>query len=106
MIVYFGVFNIAAFPAFFVLGPYVAKHSLGGPKAWALILIGGSMGAVLGGLLAIRSRPKRPVFAGTLATTLIASALLTLGSTLVVLAVPSVRNLRTDDLVVRPAPAA
>lgn len=70
MIVYFGVFNIAAFPAFFVLGPYVAKHSLGGASAWAVILIGGSIGAVLGGLLALRARPKRPVFAGTLACSL------------------------------------
>jgi len=47
-----------------------------------------------------------PLAAGIgIRTTLIASALLTLGSTLVVLAVPTVRNLRADDLVVQPVPA-
>ena len=46
-----------------------------------------------------------PLAAGIgIRTTLIASALLTLGSTLVVLAVPTVRNLRADDLVVQPVP--
>src|SRR5439155_23557060 len=33
-IVYWGAYNITAFPAFLVLGPYVAKHSLGGASAW------------------------------------------------------------------------
>jgi MFS family permease len=186
MIVYFGVFNIAAFPAFFVLGPYVARQSLGGASAWGVILTGGSIGAVLGGLLAIRARPLRPVWAGTAAcafralptallalhspvlliaaalliasggltwgdslwhtvlqqripeaaisrvsaidwtgtlvlnpigyaimgplaaaigvrATLYASALLTLGSTLIVLAVPSVRAVRSDDGDLEPA---
>ena len=47
-----------------------------------------------------------PLAAGIgIRTTLIASALLTLGSALVVLAVPSVRNLRADDLVGQPVPA-
>jgi MFS family permease len=186
MIVYFGVFNIAAFPAFLVLGPYVAKQSLGGASAWGVILTGGSIGAVLGGLLAIRARPRRPVWSGTAAcafralptallalhgpvpliaaalllssggitwgdslwhtvlqqripesaisrvsaidwtgtlvlnpisyaiigplsgaigirATLYASALLTLGSTLFVLALPSVRAVRSDDSELEPA---
>jgi MFS family permease len=61
MIVYFGFFNVAAFPAFFVLGPYIAKHSLGGASAWATILTAGAIGSVAGGLLSLRARPRRPL---------------------------------------------
>jgi MFS family permease len=61
MIVYFGFFNLAAYPAFFVLGPYVAKHSLGGASAWAIILTAGAVGSVVGGLLSLRARPRRPL---------------------------------------------
>jgi predicted MFS family arabinose efflux permease len=61
MIVYFGFFNVAAFPAFFVLGPYIAKHSLSGASAWATILTAGAIGSVAGGLLSLRARPRRPL---------------------------------------------
>jgi MFS family permease len=67
MILYFGVFNILVFPPFLVLGPYVAKHSLGGPGAWAAILTGGSAGFVAGSLLAIRVGSSRPLFWGEIA---------------------------------------
>jgi MFS family permease len=72
MILYFGVFNVVAFPAFSVLGPYLAKHSLGGASAWATILTGGAIGAVLGGLLALRVQPSRPLLTGELACLLVA----------------------------------
>lgn len=62
-IVYFGLFNLAATPAFFVLGPYVARHSLGGSTAWATILAAGGVGSVAGGLVALRWQPARPLAA-------------------------------------------
>ncbi len=61
-IIYWGAFNIAAFPAFRVLGPYVAKHSLGGASAWAAILTVGGIGALAGGIVGLRTRPARPLF--------------------------------------------
>jgi hypothetical protein len=56
-----GVANMCAQP-FFVLGALVSKESLGGPKAWALILSSFSVGNLLGGLAALRLRPRRPFF--------------------------------------------
>jgi MFS family permease len=56
--------------AFYVLGPVVSKQSLGGAGAWALILSAGSVGAFLGGLLVLRVRPRRPIFAGICACAL------------------------------------
>jgi MFS family permease len=67
MIAYFGVFNILVWPPFAVLGPYVAKHSLGGPGAWAAILTGGAAGFVAGSLVAIRVGASRPLLWGELA---------------------------------------
>lgn len=46
---------------FRVLGPLVAKHSLGGASAWAAIVACGGAGAVLGGAVAMRYRPRRPL---------------------------------------------
>jgi hypothetical protein len=105
MILYFGLFNILAFPAVGVLGPYVAKHSLGGAGAWAVILTAGSVGFLIGGTVALRVGSTRPLLYGDLvgpvaaiigiSTTLIGAGILTAIATLAVIAVPSVRNLRT-----------
>ena len=43
----------------FVIGPAIAKESLGGSTAWAIILTGEGAGALLGGVAAIRWRPRR-----------------------------------------------
>ena len=50
-----------------VLGPEVAERTLGGAGAWAAILSAGGAGAVLGGIVALRYRPRRPLFASVLA---------------------------------------
>jgi predicted MFS family arabinose efflux permease len=63
VVAYFGVFQLTYFPALLVLGPYVAKHELGGPKAWGTILAVESAGALLGGILALRLRFSRPLLA-------------------------------------------
>ncbi len=46
---------------YFVLGPLVAREDLGGAKAWGLILTAGAVGGVIGGIVAYRIRPRRPV---------------------------------------------
>jgi MFS family permease len=65
-IVFFGIGNFA-FAAYFVLGPIVAKHDLGGAPAWAALTIAFSIGALLGSLIAIRIRPKKPLAASCMA---------------------------------------
>jgi MFS family permease len=46
---------------FFVLGPIIADEELGGAAAWGGILTGGAIGGLLGGVIAYRLRPKRPI---------------------------------------------
>jgi MFS family permease len=57
----FGLFQLTYFPALTVLGPVVAKEQLGGAAAWGTILAVQSVGAVLGGLVALRIRVNRPL---------------------------------------------
>ena len=55
------------FAAFLVLGPIVAKQHLGGASAWGLIGAALGAGAVLGGLIALRIKPSRPLILANLA---------------------------------------
>ncbi|MFF4697181.1 MFS transporter [Streptomyces chattanoogensis] len=50
-----------------VLGPAIAIHSLGGEGIWVAVLQSGSIGALVGALLAGRVRVRRPIVAGNLA---------------------------------------
>jgi MFS family permease len=59
-----GVGNMAAVGGTMVLGPLVAKESLGGAGAWAAILACQGAGFLVGGLLLLRWRPHRPLLAG------------------------------------------
>ena len=54
-----------------VLGPVVAEESLGGASVWGLVLGATGVGLVVGGLVALRLRPKRPLLVGVSAITLI-----------------------------------
>ena len=66
-IVAFGLSNMSG-SVFFILGAVVANTSLGGAAAWGLILTGGAIGGVIGGLVALRLRPERPLLVGFLLT--------------------------------------
>jgi MFS family permease len=66
-IVAFGLSNMSG-SVFFILGAVVANTSLGGAAAWGLILTGGAIGGVIGGVLALRLRPERPLLVGFLLT--------------------------------------
>jgi predicted MFS family arabinose efflux permease len=52
----------AAWP---VLGPKVSRDALGGAGAWALISAGSGVGALVGGLAALRVRARRPLVAAS-----------------------------------------
>jgi MFS family permease len=55
------VTNAIFFPVFQVLGPTVARDSLGGSSAWALIAAMWGAGGLLGGVVALHLRPRRPL---------------------------------------------
>jgi predicted MFS family arabinose efflux permease len=49
-----------------VLGPIVAEDELGGAAAWGAILTAGGIGGAVGGVVALRWRPTRPLLASHL----------------------------------------
>ncbi|MDQ6804381.1 MAG: MFS transporter [Actinomycetota bacterium] len=53
---------------FTVLGPLVAKRSLGGPGAWAAILAAEGVGFLIGGVTLLRVAPRRPLVLATAAS--------------------------------------
>ena len=65
-IVFFGIGNFA-FASYWVLGPIIAKQDLGGAPAWAALTAAFSAGALVGGILAMRIRPRKPLAASCMA---------------------------------------
>jgi Major Facilitator Superfamily len=49
--------------AWFVFGPAIARESLGGARAWGIVLAANSVGWVAGGIVSARWRPARPMLA-------------------------------------------
>jgi predicted MFS family arabinose efflux permease len=49
-----------------VLGPLLAKETLGGPAAWSAFLAGEAIGTIVGVLFSMRLRPKRPILVAVL----------------------------------------
>ncbi len=60
----------ALFGSFLVLGPVVAKQSLGGAPAWGTILAAEGIGAVIGGVVMLRIHPRRPLLVASLSALL------------------------------------
>jgi MFS family permease len=48
-------------PALFVIGPVIAARSLGGAPAWGALSAAWGAGAVAGGLVGLRFKPRRPL---------------------------------------------
>jgi len=57
----YGVVLAAWYGAFDVLGPVVAKRYLGGAEAWGLIVAADAVGLIIGGIIAMRFTPRRPI---------------------------------------------
>ncbi|MGZ4396610.1 MAG: MFS transporter [Gaiellaceae bacterium] len=66
IVLQFGVMNAATVGTEQVLGPTIARQSLGCAAGWGLILTCESAGFLLGGLLQLRLRPRRLLIAATL----------------------------------------
>jgi len=72
------LYFLITYAPFFVLGPYVAKHSMSGASAWAVIVTGEGIGSLLGGIIGLRFLPRRPilVICGVFTVTALQCALL------------------------------
>jgi MFS family permease len=57
----FCVIMMAWYGAFQVLGPVVARAHLGGAAAWGAITAADAVGLIVGGLLSLKFRPRRPM---------------------------------------------
>jgi MFS family permease len=57
------LYFLITYAPFFVLGPYIAKHSLSGASSWGVVVTGEGIGALLGALAGLRFRPRRPLVA-------------------------------------------
>jgi MFS family permease len=58
--VWIALYFVITYAPFFVLGPYIAKHDLGGAGAWGAVVTGEGVGALAGALVGLRVRPSRP----------------------------------------------
>ena len=70
-IVFFGVCNFASMSVV-VLGPLISKEHYAGVRTWAIVASSFGVGAILGGLIALRLRPWRPLLVSCLAAVPIA----------------------------------
>ncbi|GAB3673859.1 MFS transporter [Angustibacter aerolatus] len=57
----FTIYHAISLPALLVLGPVVSQRAYGGPGMWAVTTSAFGVGAVLGAVVALRSRPRRPM---------------------------------------------
>jgi predicted MFS family arabinose efflux permease len=83
------LYFLITYAPFFVLGPYIARASLGGAAAWAVIVTGEAIGSLAGGLVGLRLRPNRAwVALGSLfAVSAVQSALLAVRAPVAAIAV-------------------
>jgi predicted MFS family arabinose efflux permease len=58
--VWIAAYFLITYAPFFVLGPYIAKHELGGAGAWGTVVTGEGIGALAGAFVGLRVRPGRP----------------------------------------------
>jgi MFS family permease len=78
IVVAFGFLNAAQAGAFNVLGPIVAKAELGGAAAYGALFAAQAVGLMVGGLIALRFKPSRPLFVGCAAIILMPPVLVLL----------------------------
>jgi MFS family permease len=59
-LVNFSIVNIGI-ASYFVLGPLIVDEELSGASTWAIAMTGGSIGGIVGGVLALRFKPAYPL---------------------------------------------
>ena len=61
LVLYVSLYFLITYAPFFVLGPYIAKHTMDGARSWYPVLIGEGVGALLGGIAGLRWRFRQPM---------------------------------------------
>ncbi|HLX20550.1 MAG TPA: MFS transporter, partial [Gaiellaceae bacterium] len=59
------LYFVITYAPFFVLGPYIAKHSMGGAGTWGAVVTGEGTGALLGSIVGLKLRVRRPLMTVT-----------------------------------------
>ena len=90
--VWIALYFLITYAPFFVLGPYIAKHDLGGASAWGTVVTREGLGSLAGALVGLRVRPSRPwiVVGAIFALTSVQSILLAAHVSFVAIAVAAV----------------
>jgi MFS family permease len=90
--VWIAAYFLITYAPFFVLGPYIAKHDLGGAGAWGTVVSGEGIGALAGAFVGLRVKPGRPwVVVGTIfALTSVQSLLLAAHASFLLIAAAAV----------------
>jgi MFS family permease len=78
IVLQWSVGNAVLFAPYLVLGAVISKTTLGGATAWGTILAAQGAGALFGGLVMLRLRFPRPLFAGSATAVLFVAPLLSL----------------------------
>lgn len=61
LVLYVSLYFLLTYAPFFVLGPYVAQHSMHGARSWTFVATGEAVGSLLGALVGLRWRPRMPM---------------------------------------------
>jgi Major Facilitator Superfamily len=61
LVLYVSFYFLITYAPFFVLGPYVAQHSMNGARSWWPVVTGEGVGSLLGALVGLRWRPRLPM---------------------------------------------
>ncbi|WP_245657172.1 MFS transporter [Herbidospora mongoliensis] len=67
VILVWAVYGIVLFGPMWPVGAQVISEGDGGPAAYVLAITGEGLGSIVGGLVALRYRPVRPLFSGAIA---------------------------------------
>jgi predicted MFS family arabinose efflux permease len=90
-VAFFAFLNLT-YGALQVIGPLIVERDLGGATAWGAIVGASGVGGVIGGVMALRIAPRRPLLVAALACglVLVTGALLAAGAPVVVVALGAV----------------
>jgi MFS family permease len=61
--VWIALYFLITYAPFFVLGPVVSNRSMSGASSWAAVVTGEGVGSLLGGLVGLRVKIRRPLYA-------------------------------------------
>jgi MFS family permease len=56
-----GLYALFVMPVIYAIGPLIAEDAFDGPASWGYVLSGFGVGFLVGGLIAMRIRPRRPI---------------------------------------------